>query len=110
MNTWVGGRKLHGHCKMTYSDGSVFEGEYKDGNANGHGKMTYPDGRVFDGEFKDGKSNGHGKMTYPNGDVFEGEFKDDVYDMLILRIENNKRKHDVHFSDRQLKAMKLAKK
>ena len=28
---------------------------------NGHGKMTYPDGRVFEGEYKDGKPNGRGK-------------------------------------------------
>ena len=45
-------------------------------SANGHGKMTFPDGSVFEGEFKDGKANGHGKMTFPDGGVFEGEYKD----------------------------------
>ena len=43
--------------RMTYPDGRVFEGEYKDGKRNGHGKMTYPDGRVFEGEYKDGNAN-----------------------------------------------------
>src|SRR3984957_14754261 len=68
--------KAHGHGKETYPDGRVFEGEYKDGKAHGHGKETYPDGTVFEGAYKDGKAHGPGKATYPDGRVFEGEYKD----------------------------------
>ena len=68
--------KAHGHGKETCCDGRVFEGAYKDGKWNGHGKATHPNGRVFEGEYKDGKAHGPGKETYPDGRVFVGEYKD----------------------------------
>jgi hypothetical protein len=37
--------------------------------------MTYPDGRIYTGGFKDGEKDGHGKMVYPDGRTLEGEFK-----------------------------------
>jgi hypothetical protein len=30
----------------------------------GHGREEFTDGRVYEGEFKQGKKNGHGTMTY----------------------------------------------
>ena len=60
---------------MTYPDGRVFEGAYKDGKRNGHGKMTYSDGRSLKAHTKMASANGPGKMTYPDGRVFEGEYQ-----------------------------------
>ena len=40
---------------MTWSDGRVYEGEWKDGNMHGKGKMTWSDGRVYEGEWEDDK-------------------------------------------------------
>ena len=53
--------------RMTYPDGRVFEGAYKDGMPNGHGKMTSPDGSSYEGECKDGSATWPRKMTYPDG-------------------------------------------
>ena len=86
---------------LTYSDGSVYEGEIRDGKANGEGTRTYSngdyykgefkddlflngkgihtwadDGRFYEGEYKDGKANGEGAMTYADGSMYKGEWKD----------------------------------
>jgi hypothetical protein len=43
---------------MTYVNGDVYEGEWKDGKQHGKGKMTWVIGRVYEGEWKDGKMAG----------------------------------------------------
>jgi len=40
---------------MTYSDGSIYEGEFLLGKKHGKGTMTYPDGKVKKGKWKDDK-------------------------------------------------------
>jgi hypothetical protein len=57
------------YAKKTCSDGSLYEGEYKDDKRNGRGKYTWPDGQVYEGEWKDDKRNGRGKHTWPDGRV-----------------------------------------
>ncbi len=39
----------------TYSDGSTYTGELKDGLRHGQGTITFPDGSKRTGEWKDGK-------------------------------------------------------
>ena len=39
---------------MTYKDGSVYEGEWKDDKRHGQNcKMTWTDGSVYEGEFSE---------------------------------------------------------
>lgn len=40
---------------MTYSDGSCYEGGWENDKRSGHGKLTYADGTVFEGEFLEGE-------------------------------------------------------
>jgi len=42
--------------------------------------MIFPDGTMYNGDFKDGKIEGHGIMQYANGDRFIGLMKDDQKD------------------------------
>ena len=58
------------------SDGSKYEGEFKDGILNGQGTKTWPNGQKYVGEFRNGKFNGQGTLTSPDGSKYEGEFKD----------------------------------
>ena len=43
----------HNKVRVTYSDGSRYEGNWERDKRNGHGKLIYPDGTVFEGEFAD---------------------------------------------------------
>ena len=65
-----------GSIKLTYTDGAVYEGEWKDGKSHGQGKCTYPDGAAYEGDWKDDKKHGQGKLTYPDGAAYEGDWKD----------------------------------
>ena len=47
---------------MVFSDGDVYDGEWKDGMRHGKGRMTYSDGDIYDGEWMEDK--GHGQCTY----------------------------------------------
>jgi len=40
--------------------------------------LTNDDGTVYDGDFKEGKMDGRGTKIYANGDQFDGKFKENV--------------------------------
>lgn len=71
-----------GKGKRTYPDGSVYEGEFKDGEPHGYGKMVYCDTTIkfmnqakqHEGEYKKGVPHGQGKVVFYEGGVYEGEF------------------------------------
>ena len=67
---------MHGHGKMTYDTGSVYEGEWHDGEKCGHGTLTSPDGTTYDGAWQDDKMHGHCTLTRADGCIIDvGEFK-----------------------------------
>ena len=78
VNDYTGPRQHNGqpqgHGKMTYDDGTVYEGDFKDGLANGRGKCEFADGNVYEGEFENDLMHGRGKMTYADGNVYEGNW------------------------------------
>ena len=68
-----------GRGKVTYpsySDGRVYEGEFRAGLPGGQGKMTDPDGEIYEEEFRIGKRHGRGKVTYRDGRIEEGMFNE----------------------------------
>ena len=83
-------------AKMTYPDGSVYQGEWYDKECYREGKMTYPDGSVYEGgifdksrrdhetltfrgKLSDLSRQGFGKMTYPDGNLrYEGIWINDA--------------------------------
>jgi hypothetical protein len=66
----------HGTGKMTYINGDVYVGEWKDNSKNGTGKMKWADGDVYVGKWRWGELEGKGTYTYVSGDVYVGEWKD----------------------------------
>jgi len=68
--------KRHGQGTYTFPSGNKYVGEFRDGKHTGQGTFTWPNGQKYVGEFKDGKGNGQGTMTWPNGNKYVGEFKD----------------------------------
>jgi len=80
--------KRPGKVKITYVDGSTFEGTLNEERLK-HGKGVYEwkkpgeEGEeepvtkaTYDGDYCNGKKQGLGKMVYPNGDIYQGEWVD----------------------------------
>ena len=60
-----------------WSDGSRYNGEWKNDLRHGKGIMIRSDGDKYEGEWKDDKRNGRGTCIYSNGDKYDGEWEDD---------------------------------
>ncbi|WVY96712.1 hypothetical protein V8G54_028863 [Vigna mungo] len=86
-----------GQGKYVWSDGCVYDGEWRRGMRNGFGKIQWPSGVMYEGEFSGGYIHGTGTyigpdnltyngrwrlnlkhglgyQVYPNGDIFEGSW------------------------------------
>lgn len=46
---------------------------------NGQGIALYSDGSKYEGQFKEGKKHGQGTWTFPNGGIIEGHFEKDKF-------------------------------
>ena len=68
--------KYHGNGTFTFVGGSSYVGEFKDNKKHGNGTFAYSNGSSYVGEFKNGKYNGKGTTTLADGTIFIGEFKD----------------------------------
>jgi hypothetical protein len=87
--------------KLICRDGTIYEGQFDDGEYYGIGKITYPNGNIYEGNFLNSKMYGVGKMTYKdsviksiianwinenNFDIFyevKFEFDDNLLDKLV---------------------------
>ena len=49
-------------------------------------KLSFEDGSTYEGETADGKPHGKGKMTYPNGKTEQGTW-DDKNDVFIAKLK-----------------------
>ena len=70
--TYVKGQMVQG--KMTYQDGSVYDGSWVNCARHGSGKCIFGDGSVYEGGFKAGHFHGHGKMTWNDGGYYVGDW------------------------------------
>lgn len=74
---------ISGNCKtgngtFRYSAESKYTGQFLNSQRHGKGKMTYSDGSVYDGPFLYGKKSGaNGTITYINGDKYVGQWSND---------------------------------
>jgi len=67
----------HGRGYQVWSDGSVYEGYWKDDKANGKGRLIHADGDIYDGYWKDDKAHGFGSYTHTDGAKYQGYWQDD---------------------------------
>ena len=51
---------------MTYKNGSIYDGQWKDDKRHGDGKMIYYNGYIYEGEFENDVRHGQGKYTWPS--------------------------------------------
>lgn len=69
------------HCheengELKYQDGSVWQGEFLNGQPNGIGVLKYADGNKYEGEIANHAPNGEGVMYFSNGQVVGGTWND----------------------------------
>ena len=55
---------MHGHGKMTYSNGDVYTGEFFENYRNGDGRLAFASGYIYTGAFVDDFMDGEGAMSY----------------------------------------------
>jgi hypothetical protein len=67
------GEELNGQGKITFLNGPISEGEFKNGQMY-KGKTTFPNGTIEEGAFKNWQLH-KGKTTFSDGVIHEGEFK-----------------------------------
>ncbi|PNT65114.1 hypothetical protein BRADI_4g37530v3 [Brachypodium distachyon] len=56
--------------------GGTYRGRCQEGVPEGKGRLTYSDGSFYDGVWRYGKRSGLGTLYYSNGDVFHGTWRD----------------------------------
>ena len=72
-----------GKCTTYYEDGAIFKGIRKPSNTEhleGSGTLTWANGEIFKGSFKDGKYSGEGSLILKGSHQFFGHFKEGKYD------------------------------
>ena len=62
--------------KITYPDGSWYEGDIQDGKRHGQGIWVRPDGTKYKGQWQNDKPNGQGTINWPDGRRYIGEWKE----------------------------------
>jgi len=64
----------HGRGKIEFSDGAVYEGEFRENRRHGRGCQRDTDGSSYDGPWEDDRpGRGHATMVYPCGHRYVGE-------------------------------------
>ncbi|XP_061374396.1 phosphatidylinositol 4-phosphate 5-kinase 2-like [Gastrolobium bilobum] len=66
------GKEPHGPGKYLWSDGCMYEGEWKKGKASGNGRFSWPSGATYEGEFVDGRMDGYGTLISVDGNTYRG--------------------------------------
>ena len=67
------------HVELETEDDEIFYSGQKtvSGEKNGFGFLVYSDGSIYEGYFKDDMSHGRGRYISVDGDVYEGQWVDD---------------------------------
>ncbi|XP_061359323.1 phosphatidylinositol 4-phosphate 5-kinase 1-like [Gastrolobium bilobum] len=66
------GNEPHGAGKYLWSDGCMYEGEWKKGKASGNGRFSWPSGATYEGEVVDCRMDGYGTLISVDGNTYRG--------------------------------------
>lgn len=86
-------RRMFG--KIEYSNGTKsYEGEWLNGKKDGFGIVTWQDGAVFKGFFKNDMANGLGKQLHKGGEIYLGQWINDRAEGLGIFKNTNSSKYE----------------
>lgn len=71
---------LHGHAKVTFASGAVYEGGFDHGVFCGTGVYSWPDGSFYQGGWRSNKMHGDGCYRDARGLEWRGHFHNGKYD------------------------------
>lgn len=66
---------FHGIGRIEYIDGEYYEGSFYKNEFEGNGFYRWKSGTIYKGAWKEGSMNGEGLMVYPEGDSVYGVWK-----------------------------------
>jgi len=69
------GNCIDGNGTFIYSDNTIYEGEFFNGQPNGYGICYFADGDIYVGNWKDNFFEGNGTFYYSNGEILAGDWK-----------------------------------
>ncbi len=69
--------KKEAYCvgESTFSDGSIYNGEFSYGKPNGQGIIFFKDGSRYEGQVLDGIRHGYGEIVLEDGGTYEGNWE-----------------------------------
>ena len=62
--------------KETWKDGSIYEGQYRQGHKHGQGVYVWSDGSTYEGEWFNNKIHGQGAYTWADGRRYTGQWEE----------------------------------
>ncbi|CRH85842.1 Uncharacterized protein conserved in bacteria [Chlamydia trachomatis] len=71
--------KLTGQGKVTFENGDVYQGQFKNGLFHGQGTFRAKAGWTYTGAFSNGRPNGQGKLKTEDKTIYQGKFKQGIY-------------------------------
>jgi len=69
--------KRHGRGVQIWSDGSIYEGYWRNDQANICGRLIHADGDAYEGEWYNDKAEGRGTYLHTDGAKYHGMWKHD---------------------------------
>lgn len=70
--------KRSGKGKLSWTNGTVYYGDWKDDRLHGTGVLELPSGLKYEGEFQHNKFHGQGTLRWKNGKHYVGSWKDNL--------------------------------
>lgn len=90
--------QMDGNGTFRYTTGS-YEGEFEESDREGVGTFKWDDGAVYKGSWENDCLSGTGVLTTKDKAVFDGTFSDNAFYSGELKIDNNKEKCTIEFSE-----------
>jgi hypothetical protein len=73
------GNCSNGKGIYSFTDGSLYEGQFKNRLFHGKGTMKYANGNVYIGNWVKNERVGKDQLTFVNGDQYRGDFKNNQF-------------------------------
>jgi hypothetical protein len=88
--------------------GTVYEGEFQNGQFEGYGNGSFTDGARYSGWHKNSRPHGFGKNSFANGDEYIGYFKDGTRSgQGIMTYSDGRRKEGMWENDKIIRETKV---